>query len=227
MDKDFTNNELYEERFHFKERKANFHFALALLLILSAFLCFRVWFTQSFIGVTVSGSSMQQTLQNGDKLLTYRTDRGYKAESGDVIIVNVSGYNECKSVNGGRLIKRLIAVEGDKVKCEQGQIYICYQGTTEYVALEEDYAYYGTNDNHKQNYSFSEYTVGEGEIFFLGDNRSGFGTSVDSRYKNEFGVAQGSHLEKLYKVEDIEGVVPSWSIKYRDYLGKLFIPEEK
>ena len=215
MEKQLKDNELYEERFRFKERRSNDNFVLALLIIVWAFLCFRVWFTTSFIGVTVSGNSMQQTLQNSDKLLTYRTDKGYKAERGDVIIVNVSGYEECKSVNGGRLIKRLIAVEGDKVKCEQGQIYICYQGTDEYVELQEDYAYYGVNDKHKPNYSFSEYTVGEGEIFFLGDNRSGYLTSTDSRYKDEYGVSQGSHLNRLYKVEDIEGVVPSWSIKYK------------
>ena len=227
MEKQFKDNELYEERFRFKERNANFIFALVLLLIFSAFTLFRVWFTRSFIGVTVSGGSMKQTLQNGDKLLTLRTDKGYTAERGDIIIVNVSGYEECKSVNGGRLIKRLIAVEGDKVKCTEGQIYICYQGTDEYLPLQEDYAYYGENDSHKKNYSFSEYTVGEGEIFFLGDNRSGYLTSTDSRYKNEFGVSQGSHLTGLYKVEDIEGVVPNWSVKYKKQLGNLFIPDEK
>jgi signal peptidase I len=223
MDKRMKDNELYEERFHFKERNANFLFALTLLLIFTAFILFRVWFTNSFIGVTVSGGSMKQTLQNGDKLLTYRTDKGYKAERGDIIIVDVSGYEECKSVNGGRLIKRLIAIEGDKVKCEAGQMYICYQGTSEYIPLQEDYAYYGVNDNHKNNYSFGEYTVGEGEIFFLGDNRSGYLTSVDSRYEQE----NGSHLQGLYKEEDIEGVVPEWSIKYKKVLGELFIPDEE
>lgn len=227
MGKQIRDNELYEERFGFKERNSNFFFALALLLIFAAFALFRVWFTTSFIGVTVSGGSMKQTLQNGDKLLTYRTDKGYEAERGDVIIVDVSGYAECKSVVGGRLIKRLIAVEGDKLYCEEGQIYICYSGTDEYVALEEDYAYYGANDAHKKNYSFSEYVVGAGEIFFLGDNRSGYLTSTDSRYKDEYGVSQGSHLEGLYKASDIEGVVPAWSMKYKTVLGALFVPDEK
>ena len=97
MEKQLKDNELYEERFRFKERRSNDNFVLALLIIVWAFLCFRVWFTTSFIGVTVSGNSMQQTLQNSDKLLTYRTDKGYKAERGDVIIVNVSGYEECKN----------------------------------------------------------------------------------------------------------------------------------
>lgn len=226
MDKQIRDNELYESRFGFRERNSNFFFALILLVVFLAFALFRVWFVNSFIGVTVSGGSMKQTLQNEDKLLTYRTDRGYEAERGDVIIVDVSGYEECKSVPGGRLIKRLIAIEGDKVKCTEGQIYICYSGTEEYVPLEEDYAYYGANDAHKKNYSFSEYVVGEGEIFFLGDNRSGYLTSTDSRYKKEYGVEQGSHLSGLYKVEDIEGVVPAWSIKYKTVLGNIFIPDE-
>ena len=48
-------------------------------------------------------------------------------------------------------------------------------------------------------------------------------TSVDSRYEQE----NGSHLQGLYKEEDIEGVVPEWSIKYKKVLGELFIPDEE
>ena len=62
-----------------------------------------------------------------------------------------------------------------------------------------------------------EYEVGEGEIFFLGDNTR---NSIDSRYK------QGaSHLDGLYKKTDIYGIVPQWSIDHRAFLEiwtKLF-----
>ncbi len=226
--KQLRDSYLYESRFGFQERNANFIFAHILLAVVLLFAFFRIWFISSFIGVTVSGNSMRETLQNGDKLLTYRVTEHRKAQRGDVVIVDVRGYEECKNVSGGLLIKRLIAVEGDKVKCVEGQTYVWYKGGDGYELLDESgYAYYGDNDEHKPHYNFSEYTVGEGEIFFLGDNRSGYLTSTDSRYKDEYGVTQGSHLDCLYKEEDIIGIVPEWSMKHKKFLGDMFIPDEQ
>ena len=103
------------------------------------------------------------------------------------------------------IIKRLIAMEGDKVRCTDGQVEICYAGTTEYVVLEETYAYYF---RPMEEYDFAEYLVGEGEIFFLGDNRN---NSMDSRYNEGY-----SHLkDSLYTFDEIYGIVPDWAVKYR------------
>ena len=117
------------------------------------------------------------------------------------------------------IIKRLIAIEGDKVQCIDGQVSIMYAGTEQYVPLDEPYAYY---EKDKTFYDFEPYEVGEGEIFFLGDNRY---NSKDSRYKQE----GCSHLtDRLYKRADIVGVVPQWAIEDKEILGKLFfeIPEK-
>ena len=75
------------------------------------------------------------------------------------------------------------------------------------MELNEPYAY------HKWNYDFALYEVGEGEIFFLGDNRT---NSYDSRYQEG-----NSHLKTLYKADDIYGVVPDWAIRHKKFLKYL------
>ncbi len=213
MNKSLSDSELYEWRYGFKERRNSGYFTCALLALLILFLSFVGWWTSSFGGVVIDGSSMNQTLQDGETLLMRYAD-GNRAKRGDVIVIYVGDYEECQNVKGKFLIKRLIAKEGDKVRCDNGQIEICYAGETEWKKLNEPYAYYG---NYRFEYDFEEYEVGEGEIFFLGDNRSGKGSSLDSRFKEGL-----SHLDRLYKEEDIYGVVPDWALENRKLLSKIF-----
>ena len=213
MEKDFKKSELYQAPLGI-ERKEGFGIYLFIALAIVFALFFRVWWTSNYGGVVVDGSSMYKTLNNGEKLLMRYVEDGEGLERGDIIVVYVGDYQECSNIEGGFLIKRLIAIEGDKVKCTDGQISICYAGTTEYVLLDEPYAYYSNSTVY--DFQGQEYEVGEGEIFFLGDNRN---NSCDSRYK-EF---SGSHLKnQLYKATDVYGVVPEWAIKYSDKLEKIF-----
>ena len=193
-----------------KERRDNIGFYSILAALVLGSLIFRGYWKNSFEGVVVDGASMNQTLQNGDELLMKKLKSADDLKRGDVIVVKVSGYEEFKGSNTEYLIKRLIAIEGDKVRCTDGQIEICYAGTTEYVLLEETYAYYRSIED----YDFEEYMVGEDEIFFLGDNRQ---NSMDSRYKEG-----DSRLEdRLYKEEDVYGVVSQWAIDNRSWLEKI------
>lgn len=215
MGKDLTESELYEEHYRFKERRSNVRFFVFVMVFILILLGFRAYWVNTFGGVVIDGSSMAPTLQHGERLLMEYSKDGKEAERGDVIVVYVGEYEECKTVSSGFLIKRLIAIEGDVVKCIDGQVYIMYAGTAEYVALNEPYAHYRTTQ-HKQDYDFGPYEVGAGEIFFLGDNRN---NSIDSRY----GIASGSHLkDRLYKAEDVFGVVPAWAIEHQSILEKIF-----
>jgi signal peptidase I len=215
MNKDLEASELYEAHYRFKERRSAARFFVAIACLFVFFYGLRIYWVNTFGGVQVDGESMCKTLADGDQLLMKYSDGGKDAKRGDVIVVYVGDYSECANVGSGYLIKRLIAIEGDTVKCVDGQVYIQYEGETEYKLLDEPYAHYRSAQD-KVTYDFGPYKVGEGEIFFLGDNRN---NSVDSRY----GIKDGSHLsDRLYKAEDIFGIVPDWAIEHQKILEKIF-----
>ena len=165
---------------------------LSVLLIL--FFCFVLWLNMWHFGVLVSGSSMYDTLKDGDYVYA---SRYFELKRGDIIIIDVSEYREEDGLSGDYLVKRLIATEGDSVYCRDGVLYRKDAGGTEYYELQESYATGETQD-------FAEVTVGEGEIFFLGDNRP---VSKDSR-------VLGCYLES-----DVIGVVPPWAVAIKEITG--------
>ncbi len=116
--------------------------------------------------VVVSGTSMTNTLLNGDYLLLLNNVFYGEVEHGDIIVASKDSFK-----NGEPIIKRVIAKEGQKVDIDfvTGIVYV------DDIPLEEDYT--RTPTTMQEGIQFP-LVVDEGCLFVMGDNRNG---SKDSR----------------------------------------------
>ncbi|MBQ1207592.1 MAG: signal peptidase I, partial [Lachnospiraceae bacterium] len=120
-------------------------FGLLILL-----LCFKI--------VIVSGSSMKNTLIDGDYLLLLGNTFYRDPQYGDIIVASKDSYED-----GTPIVKRVIATEGQTVDIDflNGIVYI------DDVALDEPYV---SSIMMDEGVSFP-LTVEKGCLFVMGDNR--------------------------------------------------------
>lgn len=141
--------------------------------------CVMVVFVLFFQPISVQGTSMECTLINGDLLLMCRNwvVEGY--EVGDIVVASKEQFH-----NGGFIIKRIVAVEGQVVDIdrETGTVYV------DGIALDEPYVSSPTNIPDLDMFPL---TVAEDSFFLLGDNRA---ESVDSRY-SEIGLIHKTEIK--------------------------------
>lgn len=132
-------------------------YLLAVLIILS--LVLRV--------VVVSGTSMNDTLKDGDYLLVLSNVFYQNPKQGDIVVASKSTFDDGKPI-----VKRVIATEGQIVDIDftTGIVYV------DGIALDEPYT--KTPTTLQEGVSFP-LVVEEGCLFVLGDNRNG---SRDSRH---------------------------------------------
>ena len=118
----------------------------------------------------VYGPSMEPSYYDREYLLiskAYVYAKGF--EHGDVVVFKT----HLKMDSGGEknLIKRIVGLPGDRVELKNGQVYLNGE------LLEENY----TDGSKTVDFGKTEWLIGEGEIFVLGDNRD---NSKDSRFED-------------------------------------------
>lgn len=137
-----------------------------------------------FQSYEVDGPSMQTTLQDHDRLIIWKvsrtwarlTHRDYLPGRGDVIVFIKKGLYESNSTKEKQLIKRIIALPGERVTVKDSKVTV-YNVAHPDGFVPDATLPYGTAITTTE--GNLDLTVPAGEVFVCGDNR---GNSLDSRY---------------------------------------------
>lgn len=134
------------------------------------------------IAYVINAKFIQMAYVNGDSMLpTYKNDdiifinKNYKSINREDVIIGKK--------NNITFIKRVVAIENDKIIIKDGKLYINDKPYDRYENI--DYA----------GIALEEITLKKGEYFVLGDN---INHSMDSRY-NEIGIIKKYHIIGVVK----------------------------
>lgn len=144
-----------------------------------------------FIGMRTSvvGQSMSETLSGGDEILVNRFVYLFSDPKPNDIVVFLPNGNE----KSHYYVKRVIAVPGDTVSIQKGDVYVNGERFKEEAEVQpiED-----------AGLAFEEITLEKDEYFVLGDNRN---NSEDSRYANI------GNIKKEYMIGKAWFRITGWS----------------
>ncbi len=182
-------------------RSDRFFYVVAAVLCL-IFLTLLYLNTYVFACVIVKGPSMENTMFTDDVLII---NTRVKGDYGDIVVIN--GEKE----NGEKIIKRIIAKGGDSIKFAGGYVYLKKTDEATFTKLDEPYikkqgaTYYPSATSPTDIAESAVIVIPEGEIYYLGDNRT---NSSDSR--SSFGTCT---------VSQIWGTVTPWALSARPFMN--------
>lgn len=171
-------------------------FFTVLIVLLCVIFILKLGFMLFYGSVYVEGNSMEGTLSNGDYV--YEIKRS-KPRRGDIITIETD-ETDYETGKNKIIVKRVIAMEGDRLKLDRGVLYLNGE------LKEEPYIDPKHNDPHKTINSFEEVTVPAGYMFCMGDNRN---VSFDSRYKDDDGNF------RMFEVSQTKGIIAEWSMSVK------------
>lgn len=145
--------------------------------------------TYVYAQTEVHNVSMQNTLAEGQRLIADKWSYKFHTPNrGDIVIINGPEYKD-------RLVKRVIGLPGDVIDFRDGDVYV--NG----IRLEENYVKGIT----KADSLTMPYTVPEGHLFVMGDNRE---NSLDSRALGPIALTsvEGKAVFRIWPMEKFGGL---------------------
>lgn len=179
------------------------------ILITAVLVAFFI-ITFVFRSYQVDGTSMLNTLQNGDKLIIWKVPRtwaritghDYIPKRGDIIVFTETGLAQYGQQNTKQLIKRVIGLPGDHLVLKNGY-YTIYNAAHPHGFDPDKTLAYGKDDNIPYTSGNINITLGPHQLFVSGDNRP---DSLDSRYFGPINASQviGQLVLRVFPIDHAE-----------------------
>lgn len=157
------------------EKKTNRLKDLYDLVEMFAFVATVLILIVTFVGrpARVEGASMEDTLHDGEYLIV--SDLFYAPEYGDIVVVHNPSL---EGLYGTPLVKRVIATGGQTVELNYASPNSDFILKVDGEVIDEPYV--KLDHNNSFIHSTGTFTVPEGKIFVMGDNRNHSGDSRNS-----------------------------------------------
>ena len=149
-------------------------FLKAIFWVAAAVVVLRIFIVQPLF---VDGASMEPTFENNDLVFAEKLSYKFRPARRFEFVIFSSPHNE-EDV----LIKRIVGLPGERLRIENGSIYVSGPDNSSGVKLEEPYRRKSFSED------LAEVAIGEDELFVIGDNNP---ASLDSR---EFGPIKKSEV---------------------------------